>query len=291
MMKKIILISLLSVATIFGIKKMFFGLEGLEGKSKHSPWTSAVVKSEKKEKQAADQTTKKLEPNKGVIAAKKKEATSIANPFQKDLSKGEVVTREEAQAFAYREIDFKPQSEEEGSLLEMNRLMAANFLVSDSHKDLIKFYTEKGLKPSVSRDSNPYTGTMIIVRTEKSLPGTRYPHNQSFVNERGESDTQHFSIEYRPGPNAFKRADELVRALYNVEKAETSPDGSFIKYKPGAGQIVWIKKMGPEDLKNSPFNAYEESDVGTIRMVIEQEIHFDEGGDEDGHQHVEPSKK
>ena len=34
--------------------------------------------------------------------------------------------------------------------------------------------------------------------------------------------------------------------------------------------------MNLEDLKDDPFNAYTQNDVGTIRMAIEMEIHGEE---------------
>jgi hypothetical protein len=281
-MKKLTLVALFCVSVIFGVKKVFFTMDTVDTSlsSKQTSWTSAQISSTKDDGNGASKV-KKLgnDTVNGKKNDKKKTSKSksnaIPNPFEKKVTDNEVITREEAQAFAFREIDFTPMNEEEGSLLEMGRQMAANYLVPDSYKDVIKFYEEKGLKPIVSKDTNPYTGTMIIVRTEKSLPGTRYPHLQSFTNERGEADTQHYSIEYRPGPKAFERTNEMVKALYNVENGVKSANGDFIKYKLGPDQNIWIKKLGPNDIKGSPFNAREESDVGTIRMVIEEEIHND----------------
>lgn len=208
-------------------------------------------------------------------------AQKIENPFLKSRDEVEDITWEQAKEFAFREIDFKPQNEEEASLLEMGRMMAATFLVPNSHTKLIEYYESKGLKPDVARDSNPYTGTMITVRTEKNLPGTRYPHTQYFTNENNVAFQQHYSIEFRPGPNAFKRAQKMIEKLYGVKNGKPSPNGRFMNYKLGNGQIVWVQKMQEADLKGNPFNAYEATDVGTIRMAIEQEIH----PEEDGHDH------
>jgi hypothetical protein len=123
---------------------------------------------------------------------------------------------------------------------------------------------------------------MITVRTEKSLPGTRYPHTQYFTNENDVAFQQHFSIEYRPGPKAFGRTKEMAEELYGVADGKLSPDGKVITYKLGNGQILWIQEMQAKDLKGNPFNAYEQTDVGTIRMAIEEEIH-PEGDDSHDH--------
>ncbi|MCR9205610.1 MAG: hypothetical protein NXH75_13585, partial [Halobacteriovoraceae bacterium] len=97
---------------------------------------------------------------------------------------------------------------------------------------------------------------------------------------------QHYSIDYRPGPDAFDRTKEMVQSLYNVKDGKPSKDGTFISYKLSDGYILWVKKMGKEDLKDDPFNAYEEGDVGTIRMAIEMEIH-EEGHEDDVHMEPE----
>ena len=153
-------------------------------------------------------------------------------------------------------------------------------MVANSHEKLIEYYNSKGLKADVGRDSNPYTGTMITVRTEKSLPGTRYPHTQYFTNENNVAFQQHFSIEYRPGPKAFARTKEMAEELYGVNNGKYSKDRKVITYKLGNGQILWIQEMQSKDLKGDPFNAYEPTDVGTIRIAIEEEIH-PEGDDHD----------
>ena len=41
------------------------------------------------------------------------------------------------------------------------------------------------------------------------------------------------------------------------------------------GRNVYVKRMSLEDLKDHPFNAYTSQDVGTVRVVHEQEIHED----------------
>lgn len=258
--------------------------EDAEGRDRNSRWQSA-----QRGAQTSSSSHKDKDKNGGAVKNSKKtsqknDASTISktgplsNPFFKDDFNKNRPTWEEAEAFAFREIEFKPQDEQEAALLEMNRYMAATFLAPNSQEKLLKFYRDKGLSPDISGDSNEYTGKMITIRTSTSLPGTRYPHSQYFSNERQQMLMQHTSVEYRPGPQAFERVNKMVKKLYGVKDGTPSKNGRFMNYKLGHGQILWVQKMGPEDLKNSPFNAYEDTDLGTIRMAIEQEIHFEEEG-------------
>lgn len=297
-MKKILILILLLAGGFFISKLTGLGTqEGAEKSARKSRWSNAKVgDSDHSTRKNTDQANslQKSSQDQGHTQAKatpkqnnkKTEANSSANPFFKKEEDLKDLTWEQARAFAFREINFKPQNEEEASLLEMNRMMAATFMVPNSHLKLIEYYQSKGLKPDVSRDSNPYTGTMTTIRTDKSLPGTRYNHSQVFDSENNVNFMQHTSIEYRPGPQAFERTIEMVEELYGVKEGQMRADGHFVKYNLGQNQILWIQKLKKEDLNKNPFNAHEDSDVGTIMMAIEQEIHHDDDGND--HDHSSP---
>lgn len=275
-MKKIIFILIFLVGGI-SLYKVMSDSSSQYQEEEESESTASSSKTSLTKKSSQD-----LRSNKNTEKSKK---GNIASKTKKSLSPEEKKTLlEENKKFAEREISFKPQDEEEASLLETQRVMATFYNVPQSEKNLINFFEEKGLKPEVNKDSNPYTGSMTTVRTQKSLPGTRYNHAQYFANEKGESYLQHYSIEYRPGPQAFERTQEMVESLYNVKNGKMSDDGNFISYKLSDDYILWVKRMGKDDLKGDPFNAYEENDVGTIRMAIEMEIHDSENPD-DEHMH------
>lgn len=213
---------------------------------------------------------------------KDKDEKGKNNSKKKTLNPKEVQElREKNRKFAEREITFKPKNEEEASLLEAHRQMATFYNLPGSHTDLIQYFDKKQMEPKVVKDSNPYTGSMITIRTEKALPGTRYNHAQYMAGGDEPSALQHYSIEYRPGPEAFDRAKNLVESLYNVQGGKASQSGDFISYKLSEDYIIWIKKLGKEDLKDDPFNAYQPGDIGTIRMAIEMEIHGDDHGNQD----------
>lgn len=132
-----------------------------------------------------------------------------------------------------------------------------------------------GLTVLPSKDSNPSTGQMTILRTENALEGTRYFHSQSFLNEGKDEFFQHISFELRPSPDSLENA--IISVKHHLPKdsqlAVNRPD--YKLWKHSEGYITWIKVMTSEDLKGDPFNAYTAADVGTVRIVTELDIEED----------------
>ena len=58
-----------------------------------------------------------------------------------------------------------------------------------------------------------------------------------------------------------------------------TPD--FVKWDLDEHRIIWVKKMGAEDLRDDPFNAYTAADIHTIRVAVEPEIHDRDHADSD----------
>lgn len=163
--------------------------------------------------------------------------------------------------------------QEIASLENMARVLS---LYSQPHYDLpalIEYLKKSGEEPFIAKDANPDTGEMIIVRTKAPLPGTRYFHAQYFTSETGRPMAQHISFEYKPGPTAMKDAASAVeKAFTNLSRPRIErPD--FVQWDLDEDHIVWIKKMGEDDLRDDPFNAYTAADTGTVRVAIELEIH------------------
>jgi hypothetical protein len=142
-----------------------------------------------------------------------------------------------------------------------------------SYEPLLEQLENWGLAPKIAKDSNEYTGTMAVIRTGNTLPGTRYFHAQYFSDENGENHLQHMSFEFRPGPDAFNQAIKKVRQRFSLPEKPNYQKGDFVSWNLDNGYIVWVKKMGAEDLKDDPFNAYTIEDTGTIRVAMEIEIH------------------
>lgn len=171
---------------------------------------------------------------------------------------------------------FKPANKNEESLEKLSTTFAEVFENKKDSKSLRDTLRDLNLRPTVNVDSNPYTGTMNIVRTKDSLPGTRYVHAQFVADENGKETLQHLSFEYRPGPQALQRATLAIKSNFKIKGEPVHSKGDFISYKLDEHYIIWLKRMGKEDLKDDPFNAYTKNDDGTIRVAIELEIHGDE---------------
>lgn len=148
-------------------------------------------------------------------------------------------------------------------------------------RDLFDYLEQSRQEPFIVRDENPDTGEMAIVRTKIPLPGTRYFHAQFMSDENKQGFVQHMSFEYRPGPTAMRDAVAAVEKMFPQLPAPQVRKDDFVRWNIDRNYIVWVKKMGAEDLQDDPFNAYSAEDVGTVRVAIEQEIH----GADDQHSH------
>lgn len=142
-----------------------------------------------------------------------------------------------------------------------------------SRESLMSELTQQNLKPQNRKDENPYTGSLNIVRTQNTLPGTRYFHAQFFSNEDGSEFLQHMSFEFAPGEQSLAA---VVRALsHGQENLEMTQDKeNFKSWRTQDGYIIWAKVLDASDLDSSdPFNAYKPSDAGIIRVAKELDIH------------------
>ena len=139
--------------------------------------------------------------------------------------------------------------------------------------DLLSHLRDQGEKPFLAQDQNLFTGAMVIVRTNSPLSGTRYFHAQYFRNESGEPFVQHMSFEYKPSPTAMTDVVSQVEKSFSNLGTPTVQREDYMQWNLGEDHIVWVKKMGPADLNDDPFNSYSPEDVGTIRVAVELEIH------------------
>lgn len=162
---------------------------------------------------------------------------------------------------------------EKVSLTKMTKLLSDFSHPKSRLEDLVSWLKKTNQNPTLTRESNPYTGEMTIVRTQNPLPGTRYFHAQ-FLSAPGITPyVQHMSFEFKPGPQAFQEAKQAVEKALDRGGRLSEKRGDFLRYELQDGYILWIKKMGPEDLEENPFNAYTPQDVGTIRVALELSPH------------------
>lgn len=164
--------------------------------------------------------------------------------------------------------------EERESLLGLTDIMSS-FTLDEGHggiTSLVNSLKEKKLSPYLMKDENPYTGTLSIVRTKSTLPGTRYFHAQVFKDEQGRDFIQHVSFEFRPGPSSFDAVKAALMKEFNITTAPTIEKKGFAAWSVGPYSVS-VKEQTLEDFKNDPFNAHDKSDVGTVRGTAELEIH------------------
>lgn len=159
---------------------------------------------------------------------------------------------------------------EKDSISSLLQLMAAKEKLGSSPENLFTAMGEVGLTPRAARDSNPYTGTMLIVRTSNALPGTRYFHAQIFQDEGQPGHMQHTSFEIRPASDSMKTALSLVQQTHPQLGVPEIQNEDYVLWKTN-GRVVSIKRLNAEDLEDNHFNAHSPDDVGAVWVVSEDE--------------------
>lgn len=130
--------------------------------------------------------------------------------------------------------------------------------------------------PKIYRDSNPDTGEMLTIRTEKPLQGTRYVHMQ-YVGDVGAKThlLQHAGFEFKPGAESFSQVTEAIKQTFPELGQPTSTKPGYVRYATKNNYVLWAKTLTREDIQDDPVNAYSENDIGTIRVVVEKAVHED----------------
>ena len=205
-------------------------------------------------------------------------ANKTPDRTEEELSPGVVGKIEKTQ--------FKPQNKEEESLHQFNEQLAVIYENKNDPDQLIEYFKSEELAPEMSVESNEYTGTMKMIRTGKSLPGTRYYHAQYMGDDPDNTFLQHISFEYKPGDNSMQRAIESAESSFDLSNKKIHRNGDFITYDIGeeGTHELSIEKASYESLKDDPYNAYTESDDGTVITRIEMKVH-DSHSEGDGHVH------
>jgi hypothetical protein len=164
------------------------------------------------------------------------------------------------------------EKDEIASLNEM-ALLLAGFVQPDRTKDeLVQFLHATGQEPQPFDNGNPYTGAFDIVVTNKKLPGTRYFRAQ-YRQKPGQEGTymQSMTFEFRPGPNAMAEAVEAVKQAFAIQEAPFAEREDFVEWKLG-GYSLWVYSIDQDDIENSAIHAYSKTDIGVIRVGIQEDI-------------------
>jgi len=165
--------------------------------------------------------------------------------------------------------------EEKQSISDILQILAAKEKLGKSPKELFSAMGEVGLQPKAARDSNPYTGSLLTVRTNNALPGTRYFHAQIFQDEGAPGHMQHASFEIRPSSDGMKTALSLLKATHPQLGVPHIYRDDYVLWKTN-GRVVSVKRLGADELDNH-FNAHAPEDVGTVWVVSEDEPEHGEG--------------
>jgi hypothetical protein len=177
-------------------------------------------------------------------------------------------------------IDFripKNLSESERERRAMDAYAKAFYVFSHNEQKpetLVKKLAEAGLKPLVVQDFNDVTGKMIVIRTNETLPGTRYFHAQYFEDENKQAFLQHMSVEFKPAEDSLDKAVAALQAQYPGSTPRKCSD-DFIAWESGA-RTVWCNQFRTkEDLEvDEPNRAYSyPEDINTTRCAVEINPH------------------
>lgn len=163
-------------------------------------------------------------------------------------------------------------AEEIRSVQALSQFMAVANTQSLTTKELVKKYNQIGLQAKVLSNENPYTGKMDVIKSESRIPGVRYLITQVLENSEGKSYIQRASFEVRPGPDSFVKTVEAVAKTLpkNARVALDTPERKTWAAPGGAYQTVKI--LREEDLVNSPYKTYSKNDVGTVLVMIEEDV-------------------
>lgn len=139
-----------------------------------------------------------------------------------------------------------------------------------SKEDFITFLQSLGLAPIIAEDKQKSIEDLTIIRTRNSLPGVRYIHAQYEGDEK--QTLQHFSFEIPNKGNTLEGAVDLVRKVLPLGERATNTDPRIAVFRL-SHHVLYLKELTAEDMLGDPFNAYEPTDAGNIRVAIEREIH------------------
>lgn len=167
--------------------------------------------------------------------------------------------------------------EEKQELESLDRYAKALYLFSSNDQRpefLVQKLTEAGLKPLVVQDFNEFTGKMIVIRTDETLPGTRYFHAQYFEDEDKKPFLQHMSFEYRPGEKSLDQAIDAIRKAFPKDIGPVqrcTRDYGAWEY---GEMTAHCYALGERDIENEDATrARSKEDIGAVKCAIEQNPH------------------
>jgi hypothetical protein len=178
-------------------------------------------------------------------------------------------------SFSFKIPKDLPQEQQE--LQSLERYTKALYLFASGQQRpelLVQKLTEAGLKPLVVQDFNDLTGKMIVIKTEETLPGTRYFYAQYFEDENKQPFLQHMSFEFRPGEKSLDESVAYVRAAFpkNVGAPQFCTK-NYAAWEYGE-MTAYCHQLTKEDVeRDDAIRARSSEDIGAVKCAIEQNPH------------------
>lgn len=158
------------------------------------------------------------------------------------------------------------------SLFTMNKILKHFSLTQHRLEDIIARLDALKMRPVLHRDQNPYTGTMYVLRTDSPLPGTRYFHAQYFSDDKHLPFLQHMSFDIPPQKNGFQNTIQAIKTAFGKLPHPSVVKKDLIVWPWKKGYNIWIQRLDKEHISGDPFNAYDEKDIGSIKVAIEMDM-------------------
>ena len=233
----------------------------------------------------ADNLKKKDEIQKASKKAMDKLSKKDKKVLDKNTSSDSVKKSADNDQIDELEVPSKIPETDEESLAHYTKVLRFASTKNNSPDKMIEHLEALEIAPRKKVEESEEAGSVTFIRTQKSLKGTKYFHAQ-YVGDDDNSTLEHMSFNLRPGSDSFQNALNIIENEFKV-----STKGKLKFNKPDAkgwsldnGYIVWVKTLKKEDLNTDLFNAYSESDIGSVRVVVELDIH-PAGDDHSGHDH------
>lgn len=192
--------------------------------------------------------------------------------YSRSFSPGKILPKIKKQP-----LDESRLSRDERSAYTLTKLIARAHKNPNSPEAVVTELNDRNLQPTMATESNPYTGAVTFIRTENTLPGVRYFHAQYLSDKPGienEALLEHMSFELRPSATVFEDARKIVYASFAEADKPEVDEKDFVMWRLNEGRIAWVKRLSLEEMQNNPFNAYDKSDLGTVRIAVELDPHY-----------------
>ena len=159
------------------------------------------------------------------------------------------------------------------SVRNLTKTISQSIAQKMNSNQFLKAVKDLKLHPLFIDEGTNAVGSLVTIRTQDALEGTRYLHAQ-FTGEKNNADfLQHVSFQIRPGSDSFQKAVDILNEILPRNKVTKETGADYVLFNTADGYVAWAKIATRQDLKSNKYNASSKKDVGTVIVTIEQEIH------------------